>query len=102
MAERQIMIGIGPAAVRQPRVRDREAGATIRRVRFTPAVLPRYARRSKSLDTLIPDPLSPRRVDRRGGAGRVARQGDGMSSSTGVVARPPDRRITGRMSQGLP
>ena len=98
MAERQIMIGIGPAAVRQRPCATGRRAPTIRRVRFTPAVLPRYARRSKSLDTLIPDPLSARRVDRRGGAGRVARQGDGMSSSTGVVARPPDRRITGRMS----
>ena len=42
-------------AVRQPRVRDREAGADDpARIRFTPAILPPYARRSKSLDTLIP------------------------------------------------
>ena len=49
------MTGIGPVAVRQPRVRDREAGADDRaRIRYTPAILPPYARRSKSLDTLIP------------------------------------------------
>ena len=55
LPERQIMTGIGPVAVRQPRVRDREAGADDpARIRFTPAVLPPYARRSKSLDTLIP------------------------------------------------
>ena len=42
--------GIGPVAVRQPRVRDCEAGADD----FTPAILPPYARRSKSLDTLLP------------------------------------------------
>ena len=55
LPERQIMTGIGPVAVRQPRVRDREAGADDpARIRFTPAILPRYARRSKSLDTLIP------------------------------------------------
>ena len=41
-------------AVRQPRVRDREAGADPARIRFTPTILPPYARRSKSLDTLIP------------------------------------------------
>ena len=31
LPERQIMTGIGPVAVRQPRVRDREAAPTIRR-----------------------------------------------------------------------
>jgi transposase-like protein len=36
-------------------VRDREAGADVpARIRFTPTILPPYARRSKSLDTLIP------------------------------------------------
>jgi putative transposase len=42
-------------AVRQPRVRDREAGADDpARIRFRPAILPPYARHSKSLDTLTP------------------------------------------------
>jgi len=55
LPERQIMTGTGPVAVRQPRVRDREAGADdSARIRFIPAILPPYARRSKSLDTLIP------------------------------------------------
>ena len=55
LPERQIMTGIRPVAVRQPRVRDREAGADDpARIRFTPAIMPPYARRSKSLDTLIP------------------------------------------------
>jgi hypothetical protein len=47
------MTGIGPVAVRQPRVRDREAieGA---RIRYSPSILPRYARRSQSLEVLIP------------------------------------------------
>ena len=53
LPEREIMTGIGPVAVRQPRVRDREAteGA---RIRYSPSILPRYARRSKSLEVLIP------------------------------------------------
>ena len=55
LPEREIMTGIGPVAVRQPRVRDREAGADdLDRIRFTPAILPPYARRSKSLEMLIP------------------------------------------------
>ena len=47
------MTGIGPVTVRQPRVRDR-AGDTSERIRFNPNILPRYARRTKSLEALIP------------------------------------------------
>src|SRR4051812_29425686 len=48
------MTGIGPVGVRQPRVRDRGAGDDAGRIRFTPAILPPYARRSRSLEVLIP------------------------------------------------
>src|SRR5215210_6487029 len=51
--ERKIMTGLGPVPVRAPRVRDR-AGAGESRIRFTSAILPPYARRSKSLEVLIP------------------------------------------------
>src|SRR3954451_14448151 len=51
--ERAIMTGLGPVAVRAPRVRDR-IGAGESRIRFTSAILPPYARRSKSLEVLIP------------------------------------------------
>jgi transposase-like protein len=53
MPERTIQTGIGPVAVRQPRVRDRGATGTDR-IRFTSAIVPPYARRSKSLDVLLP------------------------------------------------
>ena len=53
LPEREIMTGIGPIAVRQPRVRDREAGEG-ERIRYSPSILPPYARRSKSLEVLIP------------------------------------------------
>ena len=39
--------------MRAPRVRDR-AGHGAERVRFSSAILPPYARRSKSLEVLIP------------------------------------------------
>ena len=45
--------GIGPVAVRCPRVRDR-GGEGCERIRFSSAILPSYARRSKSLEVLIP------------------------------------------------
>ena len=53
LPEREIMTGIGPVSVRQPRVRDREA-ADGERIRFSPTILPPYARRTKSLEVLIP------------------------------------------------
>jgi hypothetical protein len=49
LPEREIMTGIGPVAVRCPRVRDR-AGEGPERIRFSSAILPPYARRSKSLE----------------------------------------------------
>ena len=53
LPEREIMTGIGPVAVRCPRVRDR-VGEGYERIRFSSAILPPYARRSKSLEVLIP------------------------------------------------
>ena len=53
--ERQVQTGIGPVAVRRAKLRDRavdEAGAE--RIRFTSAILPRWARRTRSLDALLP------------------------------------------------
>jgi transposase-like protein len=47
------MTGIGPVEVRAPRVRDRPGGADDR-IRFTSAILPPYARRSKCLEVVIP------------------------------------------------
>ena len=52
LPERQIQTGIG-AVKRQPRVRDR-AGDSDERIRFSPSILPHYARRTKSLEVLIP------------------------------------------------
>jgi putative transposase len=55
LPEREVMTGIGPVGVRQPRVRDRGVAAeNAARIRFTPMILPPYARRSRSLEVLIP------------------------------------------------
>jgi len=40
--------------VRRPKVRDRAAGQDEDKIRFTSAILPKWARRSRSLDTLLP------------------------------------------------
>jgi len=55
LPEREVMTGIGPVGVRQPRVRDREVAADDPgRIRFSPTILPAYMRRSKSIETLLP------------------------------------------------
>jgi transposase-like protein len=52
---REIQTGIGPVAVRRVKLRDRGAGAGDgERIRFTSAILPRWARRTRSLDALLP------------------------------------------------
>ena len=52
--ERLVQTGIGPVAVRRVKLRDRGGAADGERIRFTSALLPRWARRSRSLDALLP------------------------------------------------
>jgi putative transposase len=60
--ERTLQTGIGPIGVRRRKVRDRAAAAPLKsKIRFTSPILPRWARRSRSLDTLLPV-LYPRGV----------------------------------------
>lgn len=50
---RAIQTGIGPVDVEKPKARDRGAVAD-HRIRFTSTILPKWARRTKSLDALLP------------------------------------------------
>ena len=52
--ERAIQSGIGPVAVRQPRVDDRRTDENGERIRFTSKILPPYLRKTKSIEELIP------------------------------------------------
>src|SRR5690606_12696032 len=53
--EREIQTGIGPVPVKRAKLRDRAAEASGEdRITFTSAILPRWARRTKSLDALLP------------------------------------------------
>jgi len=54
LPEREVLTGAGPVPVRQPRARDLRDVADEERIRFGSSILPRYLRRSKSLDELIP------------------------------------------------
>jgi putative transposase len=51
--ERMIQTGIGPVEVSRVKVRDRGATGE-ERIRFTSALLPKWARRTRSLDALLP------------------------------------------------
>jgi len=53
--ERLVQTGIGPVPVRRVKLRDRGAGeGGGERIRFASAILPRWARRTRSLDALLP------------------------------------------------
>jgi len=53
--ERMIQTGIGPIPVQRQKVRDRATDVPgDKKIRFTSNILPRWARRSRSLDALLP------------------------------------------------
>jgi putative transposase len=49
-----VQTGIGPVPVRPVKLRDRGAANGAERIRFSSAILPRWARRTRSLDALLP------------------------------------------------
>ena len=51
---REIQTGIGPVEVRAVKIRDRGAVQDADRIRFSSAILPKWARRTRSLDALLP------------------------------------------------
>jgi putative transposase len=52
--ERQIQTGIGPLPVARVRIRDRGAASPEERIHFSSTILPKWARRTRSLDALLP------------------------------------------------
>jgi putative transposase len=52
--ERMIQTGIGPVVVARVKIRDRGAASDEERIRFSSAILPKWARRTRSLDALLP------------------------------------------------
>jgi putative transposase len=51
--DRTIQTGVGPVEVRRAKVRDRHVGREAK-IRFSSSILPKWARRTKSLDALLP------------------------------------------------
>ena len=52
--ERPIQTGIGSVGVSRVKIRDRGAASDDERVRFSSAILPKWSRRTRSLDALLP------------------------------------------------
>ena len=52
--ERAIQTGVGPVEVRRAKVRDRGKVGVAEKIRFTSSILPKWVRRTKSLDALLP------------------------------------------------
>jgi putative transposase len=73
---RAIQTGIGPVDVQKPKARDRGA-TTGARIRFASNILPKWARRTKSLERAAAGPLPARDFRGRlpGSPFRIARQG---------------------------
>ena len=52
--QRTIQTGVGPVEVRRAKVRDRGEAGAAEKIRFSSSILPKWARRTKSLDALLP------------------------------------------------
>lgn len=52
LPEREVITGLGPVSVRQPRVRDKRPAAD--REVFVSSILPKYLRKTKSMEELVP------------------------------------------------
>jgi transposase-like protein len=52
--QRSIQTGIGPVEVRRAKMRDRAEVEADQKIRFTSSILPKWARRTKSPDALLP------------------------------------------------
>jgi transposase-like protein len=52
LPSRQLLTGVGPLELRQPRVRDKSADAS-ERVTFSSQILPPYLRKTKAIEELI-------------------------------------------------
>jgi hypothetical protein len=98
LPEREIMTGIDPVAVRAPRIRDR-VGTGEERIAFSSAILPPYARRSKSLEVLIPILYLKSPPLRRQGASPPAgsRRRWQRCSARMLVSRPRPSHGSGRI-----
>lgn len=93
---RTIQTGIGPAEVARAKIRDRGAAGAGEWIRFTSAILPLWARRTKSLDALLPV-LYLRHLDRRLPGCACGIAGQGCPELVAGSDFPADVRVAGRV-----
>ena len=86
--ERQVQIGIGPVTVQRVRLRDRGDGEAAARLRFTSAILPRWARLDAKPGCSAAGPLLARHLDGRLPGGPCSPAGQGRANlSPSAIAR---------------
>ncbi len=54
LPQREVLTGAGSLEVRQPRVRDKRSQEHPEAVNYTSSILPKYLRRSRNMNELIP------------------------------------------------
>ena len=94
LPERTILTGIGPVAVRQPRVHDRRPDDE--REFFSSKILPPYLRKTKSLEELIPW-LSLNRANARAHSSKA-----GLSNSSLIISLTIEIRSLGSRQPSAP
>src|SRR6201981_3640399 len=91
---RAIATGIGPIEVARAKIRDRGAAGDSERIRFSSAILPLWARRTRSLDALLPGAVSARHLDRGFPGGADGPAGEGRAEPVAGGHLP---RVAGRV-----
>src|SRR5271163_5110504 len=95
--QRAIQTGVGPVEVRRAKVRDRGDVGAEEKIRFTSSILPKWARRTKSLDALLPILYLRGGVDRRLPGGARRPPGQGRAEPISGLDRAPHGRVAGRL-----
>jgi hypothetical protein len=96
--ERQVQTGIGALDVQRPKVRDRMVPeGPAEKIRFTSHILPKWARRTVSLDALLPVLYLKGNLDRRFPGGAVSHSGTRRAQPVVERRVASDRRLAGRL-----
>src|SRR6266404_8087637 len=93
---RTIATGIGPVEVARAKIRDRGAAGDGERIRFSSAILPLWARRTRSLDA-IAGAVPAGHLDRRFPGGADSPAGQGRAEPVAGGHLPADGRVAGRV-----
>ena len=93
LPERDVVTGVGPVRIEQPRVRDRRSGH-----RFTSRILPPILRRVPSIDAFNPHFVPEGDLDGGFFGGADGDPGAERGGAVGDEHRPAERELAGRLS----